>query len=478
MSTYIRGPICGTDNCPSRLYRILNGYRTCQYGHVMDGDVEFNDEDDIAQGPGSVTRRLNLTTNATGNFVGVSRSQNTNIENIDKKVYGTAGRHIFLQGFQFILKKQCDWLSIKLGYNKNIEKRVKILWTMLLTTLDDNSGINISLISSVCLLLIACTQMYVPIYTCDILKWIINGDLLYYKANLKIPNHLREKMPNYYLKQLEGGTVPSDGQIQNHLIHLLDRINYKKYFNELNFSYRPLLLRLVLENTLPIEFFYYTVYSIEDFQSNDKLIFKTVSIKDKKKIQRFEDYHPEYLTICKFILSVQEFLYADEEIYDINYLNKLLLIFQDLNLSIPQRAVQKERDVFDWSTEETTDYLDWIESQFIPMQGEFEGTIDEKIAKKKLYRMIPLPPSTSTSSNDTQSKDYIDSIRTSYEKFRSSEAVNENDQIKNRKKVVATISNTITHHISKQFGIKEETLEDSLTNLRLKSKSISKQTSG
>lgn len=70
MSTFIRGPICGTDNCPSRLWRIIDGRRTCQYGHVMEGDVEFNDDEDDLNGLGAgvITRRLNLTTNATGSF--------------------------------------------------------------------------------------------------------------------------------------------------------------------------------------------------------------------------------------------------------------------------------------------------------------------------------------------------------------------------------------------------------------------------
>ena len=67
MSTYIRGPVCGVSNCPSRLWRIIDGRRTCQYGHVMEGDVEFNNEEDEVNA-GVVTRRLNLTTSATGNF--------------------------------------------------------------------------------------------------------------------------------------------------------------------------------------------------------------------------------------------------------------------------------------------------------------------------------------------------------------------------------------------------------------------------
>lgn len=76
MFTFIRGPVCGTDNCPSRLWRIIDGRRTCRYGHVMDGDIEFNnDEDDVGgnamagvASSGVVTRRLNLTTNAVGGF--------------------------------------------------------------------------------------------------------------------------------------------------------------------------------------------------------------------------------------------------------------------------------------------------------------------------------------------------------------------------------------------------------------------------
>ena len=140
MSTYIKGPICGVDNCRSRLWRIIDGRRTCQYGHVMEGDVEFNDDEDDVNAMGVVTRRLNLTTNATGNFqssLSLSQSQRSTLgSNKTEKIYGKDGRLLFIKCFQYILRKQTEWLIEKENFPNSYSDLVKLIWTMHLKHID------------------------------------------------------------------------------------------------------------------------------------------------------------------------------------------------------------------------------------------------------------------------------------------------------------------------------------------------------
>lgn len=131
MSSYIRGPICGVGNCPSRLWRIIDGRRTCQFGHVMEGDVEFNDEDEDATNAGVVTRRLNLTTNATGNFqssFNTSQLQSSQIEEGGKKIFGPEARILFIKSLQFTLKRQSRWLVEEYNLPQEFDKVIKIIW--------------------------------------------------------------------------------------------------------------------------------------------------------------------------------------------------------------------------------------------------------------------------------------------------------------------------------------------------------------
>ncbi|CCH60394.1 hypothetical protein TBLA_0C05970 [Henningerozyma blattae CBS 6284] len=499
MSTYIRGPLCGIDNCPSRLWRILAGHRTCQYGHVMEGDYEFNDDEDVGSG-NAITRRLNLTTNATGNFqssISLSQSQSILAKSQDKKVYGSKGRLIFVKSFQWILKRQSDWI-VKKTNNQLIDRFVKNLWMMYLKSIDGKDEVGLSLVSSISILLIACTQLHISIYTSDFQEWITNGDLLYFKANEKIPSQWRETMPNYYLKILEGGSVPTENQIQNNVLHLLDRLNFEKYCGKLQLSMEPLIFKLILEFTLPCEFFSYVSIAIKD--RNDLLEYENVAIKNKVILIK---HHPEFRILCYFYFIVTSMLSYDEEIYSTKWLNRYLQIQKDNEEPITMRAIRFDRDVYDWDANDTQDYLKWIETKFLPMQGTPEErknggkiNIDQRIAKRKLYKMIPIPDTSSETSaipeninkenndkiddeNNEMNSDrkyptkkkgnltYIGIIQDQYLKL-NSDFLN-NDEIvssnKNREQIIDEIKLLYMARLRNQFGISKAEFENGIAEM-------------
>ncbi|OBA23451.1 hypothetical protein METBIDRAFT_9714 [Metschnikowia bicuspidata var. bicuspidata NRRL YB-4993] len=102
---WIRGPICGIDNCRSRLYKRDAGRKFCQFGHIAEGDLDIEDEDGESY---TQTKRLNIHFTDTG-FGSQASSKATNDASIlanlgDKRLYGTDGLVHQYKCFQYILR--------------------------------------------------------------------------------------------------------------------------------------------------------------------------------------------------------------------------------------------------------------------------------------------------------------------------------------------------------------------------------------
>lgn len=101
--TWLRGPVCGVDNCRSRLYRLSAGRKFCQFGHVVEGNFEFDDDDGIAV---TQTRRLNVLLTDTGFGARVSQSPvSQQAPTTQKRLYGETGRVQYLLCVQYLLRR-------------------------------------------------------------------------------------------------------------------------------------------------------------------------------------------------------------------------------------------------------------------------------------------------------------------------------------------------------------------------------------
>ncbi|KAL6928898.1 hypothetical protein ACO0SA_002228 [Hanseniaspora valbyensis] len=122
--TYRRGPVCGVQNCPSTLYFSLNGHRTCQYGHVMSNDFEFDDDAVPASASGGsgpaamgTIRRLKLGLDSRGNFTSneaVKRGYAKVMANRKKEkeiLYGEEGKELYCNICQSLLEWQVCKMS-------------------------------------------------------------------------------------------------------------------------------------------------------------------------------------------------------------------------------------------------------------------------------------------------------------------------------------------------------------------------------
>ncbi|AQZ09569.1 RRN7 (YJL025W) [Zygosaccharomyces parabailii] len=502
MSTYIKGPVCGVANCPSRLWRIIDGRRTCRYGHVMEGDVEFNDEDEDVGSAGVVTRRLNLTTNATGNFqssFSSSQLQGSQLQHKSKKIYGSEARLLLVKSLQFVLKRQCTWLIKVQKLPKEFDLLVKIVWMKVLQSLDDlaevteedtfdpsegpehhvdfsqkqrnKKRLRLSLVSTLAILYMAAVHMGLPLYTCDLIKWASAGRLPYFKVNEKLPASWRAQLPNYYLGVLEGGNGPQEGQVYIHIAKLCDRISFSAFFNNI-VMYESMVLKLTMNATLPPEFFLFTIRLI---RATSKA--KNFEISSEEKPQ----YWVEMNIASYFLLAVKWLLIYNEEDYSFKWI-KILPQRQE-RTEVSQDTIDKRiqklcssmvtQDTFDWTDDQTAQYLDWVEKAFLPLQNEEEKLkIDQRIAKRKLHKLFPLEAETVTSGTDaTHSSTFVEELQERYIFFQSNYDSSEDKQHSEDERLSAinVLVNYLLGEIAVEYAVSTTQLETALRHVSQRS---------
>ena len=512
MSTYIRGPICGTDNCPSRLWRIIAGRRTCHYGHVMEGDVEYNNEDDDTTGGGVVTRRLNLTTNATGNFQSsMSNSQMLNSQRVekDKKLYGYEANLLFLKSYQYIIKKQCSWLIQEKNFPEDFKKIVKIIWMKYLKSVsttavrndnifsaeeeeydtdfnskrkrnDKKLGLHMS--STVAFLYMASMHCGIPVYMCDYIEWICNANLPYFKSNELLPKHWKQRLPNHYLGILEGGCPPHDAQLYKRVVNLSYRIGFSLDFDA-RFFYEGLLLKLVLSSLLPPEFYLYSVRLIELIDSKEQF-----SLYEDES-HHFKKFYlcSEVRTIAHFVLCLRWVLICDvNNRYPIKWLDAYIGNSETDELSsigIDKKLAKlaydsNSRDVLDWTKKDSLEYLKWIETKFLPTLGrdinnEPSLNIDKRIAKRQLYKLLSTEFEPTKNSNTGIQISYIEEFEKKYKDIDNSTEIDpmiedkDYDTLEARIKKIRILEEKVINKTSLDFSISKDQLVCCIKNVEL-----------
>lgn len=484
MSTYIKGPICGVANCPSRLWRIIDGRRTCQYGHVMDGDVEFNNEDDDIANSGVITRRLNLTTNATGSFqssFNLSQSQHLHNSDRSKKVYGYEAHVLFLKAFQYILKRQVDFLVQHLDFPNEFEIVVKIIWGMYLKLLseqdDGNSNelestvrghFKLNSLASLAMMYMASVHMGLPVYIRDFIRWLSSAKVSFFNATELLPETWREKLPNYYLALLEGGKVPHDGQLFQKISQLCSMTDFTARLN-CQLTYEPLIFKLVTHMVLPPEFYMFTLELIQTMDEDENF---RLSGNYKRKFRKYYLW-AELRVVAYFVLTVRWVLLCDLKSYPLPWIQAVMKFPRELESSEETKDVHAAylsaqadtKDITEWDTTRTSAYLEWVEKRLLPMQkNEMNTKIDHKIAMRKLHKIFPMDSETYRLEPGNRSPSYIEELQEKYNYFHTSvenSCANPNsfqEDPNERILCIHKLEQTLIHQLSLEYGCSIEQL--------------------
>ncbi|KAH7004570.1 ubiquitin family-domain-containing protein [Fusarium venenatum] len=107
-----RGERC--PECGARRWYLENGLRFCSNGHQVEGFVQFDIGDEVD----------------AGNLGRVARKEKEVKEKELRHLIGQAGRNLFLECLQLVLRNQLLWLITSKGHREELETVVRDLWDL------------------------------------------------------------------------------------------------------------------------------------------------------------------------------------------------------------------------------------------------------------------------------------------------------------------------------------------------------------
>lgn len=402
--SWVRGPICGVDNCRSRLYRSSDGMKICQYGHVMDGNIEINDDQDENF---VSTKRLNIQVTGVGGDFGSSSvvgSQSTSIKT-DNKLYGKEGRTLYYKCLQILLKKQTNSIidtMLDPGIKNEFEFVIKAYWIKLLTyqmdiqsTIEENTNRNLKqarnrlpmALDIISIIYLAAVKLrYHPIYTSDIIAKIKSNQIPYAKCLHLIPKKLLDKLQSFYFQLLQPYKLPVSNEFyesiqtvgaivcENSIDHYLEiPLNY--YYP---FIFRILSGTLILPNALDVFIIFNTLF--EKLSPKLAILFPSKESKLTPKLTSF----PDLKLVSLIILTVKlNFIYDISPVGFSSWLENLCKY--ELN---NEHSFQTTRiiDLTIWSDSKIDKYCQWIYDNLVPKLTKLDS-IEENPSTEELSAM-------------------------------------------------------------------------------------------
>ncbi|KAK6512887.1 Pol I core factor CF [Arthrobotrys conoides] len=253
-----KGERCGIDNCRSRFYHLADGQWTCSNGHVQEGRLDIREDEEYQP--------------RKGDRLVIERDDSQVAE--EKVFTGKKGLSLFLQAFQFILRKQIAWLINEQKFPKEFQLIVRDLWTLRLesiyserssrapsssgyTSAAESSGTAGSqaylsdpetasqrsttplsrphsrtttrsrstsrgrnafskpketipkLLDTISILYIAALLLHLPLEIITVHRWILEQDLVYFRAIKWLPVDMVEKMEVKWKRKFEPKVMPT-----------------------------------------------------------------------------------------------------------------------------------------------------------------------------------------------------------------------------------------------------------------------------
>lgn len=495
----------------------------------MDGDVEFNYDDEDAVNSTVITRRLNLTTNAVGNFqsslASASQMDQIRASAQRKKVFGHEARMIYLKCFQHILRLQTRALIEDHQFPRSFETTIKIIWVKLLSKMsknepqlltedvleygegeietdnmnhfvnpttekdtnkvknnEQNHGFNI--VTSLAILCIGTVHLRLPVYVSDYMSWICSKELPYFNVKEVLPKIWLNVLPNYYIALLNGYRTPSNGQIYKKIAFVGSMIDIDLTLN-IAMPYEGLLLRLVLRFALPPDFYQ---YAMEVMQLLPKEMAGTkLCLLNSRD---FKSYHlvPELKTVSIFIIAFKWLLIVDnneeQPLYDTHWVTNLIEYLKNdkysvnkskyttqkfiASVSYDTRDPSRQNQVLGWNPDQITTYLNWIEEEMsIKGSSVPERFIDQRIAQKKLHKIFTLESNIypKDSKASQRTMKYSDELLENYIKVNNRSF---NHQISERTEIMDQIKQLVdllSANLASEFAISQYQLSQCLTTI-------------
>ncbi|KAL7933808.1 hypothetical protein V8C35DRAFT_303959 [Trichoderma chlorosporum] len=277
-----RGERC--PECGSQRWYLQDGLRFCSRGHQIEGFIQFDlgDIEDSGKS-GAVSRREKAP-----------RDKGKRAPTLT----GQAGRDLYLEALQLVIRSQVAWLINVKGHREELETVVRDLWDLRIR--GSNSGIGddaqgddeeLAVFSSqpsqdsssarwhpqsrkqswdselrlrwplprvpdtLAICYLGCILLRIPTHLGEIIRWAKSGSMPYQKCYQHLPQEMRDRMPAAYIQVLK---LPFRSSIEGDELHrvVMDLVlsydfNYSLAFPEIN--HVPELVQFAKELALPID---------------------------------------------------------------------------------------------------------------------------------------------------------------------------------------------------------------------------------
>lgn len=273
MARYVRGQVCGVDNCPSRLWKRVDGRNVCQYGHINEFDVEINDDDEMLGGGGGgggggsaisggeFSRRLVNVAGLTTSLSVRNKVSRLSSEKTSARKYGEEFEKLQARCFQIILSKNTRFVIEELQMPSELASRyrklVKLIWMKLLECslnrrLDTSTGRYD--IGHLCLInYLAMIEMNIPITLADYIKLTFNQKFNLERSEYCLPRELKVQIPISKIRIFHGHLLHNYSHLLTKRFAMCYIKERKETFKKSRLNYYSLLVRTILNLFLPLE---------------------------------------------------------------------------------------------------------------------------------------------------------------------------------------------------------------------------------
>lgn len=405
-STWLKGPVCGVDNCRSRLYRLNAGRKFCQFGHVMEGNLEFEDDEDAYV----QTKRLNILLTDTGfgsqSHASATPAASTYTQTKSRRLHGDTGKVYIFKCLQYILKRitpmvinylygglKEDELNL---LQENVANTVKLFWFRVVKkVIMAKIPAVIDLFSIIYLAIRLLNQ--VPVSISDYLFMIKNNKVPYVNASLLLPANMLKVMPMPATFFLIPSSIPLEDQFYRNMFRWVLVLELKLVWASPADSFHFQALQLFLEVRIPqtsalLSMYHNLIWKITDgfFKPGN---FGSEAVAEVQAI-----------SAMFFVLNLY-FTCSGEVVEPVAFFESLAKLTEGALYSENKFHRIETTDIFNYSEDEISKYCDWVYDTLIHprRKDQSDSNLEYELdpMDKKLYKIFPFEKSDARTEDDS-----------------------------------------------------------------------------
>lgn len=384
--SWIRGPVCGVDNCRSTLYRLNAGRKFCQFGHIMEGSVEFDDDD----GDNYVqTRRLNILLTDTG-FGSSASATPSHFDHLPSKVprrYGHEGRLLHIKCLQSVLCKILPLLMDKAfpridstkrrAFLRQVAALLRVFWLRYAKSTYSYSRASVLDLYILIYLAIRRINRY-PLYASDLLALLKVNAVPFVNAAALVPQTDLDKMSIGLFPFLSPSRVPLRNHLYDRIIAVADMVdtNRKNWAVHLDYFY-PAAFRVFVDLRLDACQLLTVFYRVG----------VRITLGRLQMVYKETGLLPEVQFVALLFFVIKLYFVGSPNVPSLQtFLDTLALYEPRLPFVEDLYHAMKMEDVVALDEDSTVQYFQWVYAHLTPEPAKNPAAEDSlPVMKKRLY---------------------------------------------------------------------------------------------